>query len=123
MINKDYAWTLAAIQAALALFFSQTNPNLALVFLGGVMLQLNMMNVFRSHKIKVVARDLFEDNARVNELRSQMLNDEEFSQALSYAAGLDSQLFIVFCRAIIEVRNERNRRQLRELSSQYRREK
>lgn len=123
MINKDYAWTLAALQAVLALFFSQANPNLALVFLGGVMLQLNMMNVFRSHKIKVVARDLFEDNARVNELRSQMLHDEEFSQALSYAAGLDSQQFIVFSRAIIEVRNERNRRQLRELSSQYRREK
>lgn len=123
MINKDYAWALAAVQAALALVFSQSNPNLALIFLGGVMLQLNMMNVFRSHQVKVVARDLFEDNARVNELHSQLLNDEEFSQALSYAAGLDSNQFIVFCRTLIEVRNERNRRQLREMSSQYRREK
>lgn len=123
MINKDYAWTLASVQAVLALFFSQSNPSLALVFLGGVMLQLNMMNVFRSHKVKVIARDLFEDNARVNALRAQMMEDEEFSQALSYAAGLDSDQFITFCRAVIEVRNERNRRQLRELSGQYRREK
>lgn len=123
VINKSYAWNLALIQACAALVFSRHNPVLALVFLSGVIFQLNMMNIFRKHEINVKAKDLFEDNERTNKLREMMQGDPEFSNALNFVASLDSNQFIVFSRLIVEVRNERNRRVLKDLSSQYRREK
>ena len=123
MINKSYAWNLALIQACAALIFSNHNPALALVFLAGVIFQLNMLNIFRKHEISVRAKDLFEDNERTNKLQELMQDDPEFSNALNFVAGLDSKQFIVFSRLIVEVRNERNRRVLKDLSSQYRREK
>ena len=102
---------------------SGSYPTVSLILLGGVVLQLNMLNVFRSNKINIKATHLFEENQETNKLKALMCEDKEFGQALSYVTELDRKQFIVFCRTVIEVRNEGNRLLLKELSSQYRREK
>ena len=123
MINRRYAWNLACVQGLIAALCAESYPVFSLILLGGIVLQLNLLNVFRSNKINIKATHLFEENQETNKLKALMCEDKEFGQALSYVTELDRKQFIVFCRTVIEVRNEGNRLLLKELSSQYRREK
>lgn len=123
MINREYAFTIAGLQGVAAILCADSYPVLSMIFLTGVVLQLNLVNVFRANEVKIRVKDLFEDNYSVNQFKAQFKDDPKFAESLSYISSLPPDDFIAFSRLMIEVRYQHDQVAMKAISRQFRLEK